>query len=304
VTIRYCVLGFVFAIAVACGGSKPTGPTPVPDPGPVVTNAPPVIGKFTVQSTRANAPANFADVLEDVPISVEVSDPEPSSNELKFNWAAAVGTFSGTGRSVTWKAPVNTITPVDVVINLEVVETYISQGKNVDNVVKASTNVRLHNSSKEVGDMAVQFLLDFSTSVLPTNVVMRNFEPDCYGTRDEIGDVNKNRSDFNIIDYRVDAAVTTVRFLGTCAFRNKPGDACARVPVYWKSVAKKDLYNSSGVLALRAGERTEASGFDQLAAKYYPTQKRWWLCDSQFDGTSTSLVGSSRALLPLRGLVP
>ncbi len=303
--IRYGVVGLVIAIAVACGGKKPTGPTPLPDPGPVVTNVPPVIGKFTVQSTRANVPADFADVLDDVQISVVVTDAEPSSTELKFNWSAAVGSFSGTGRSVTWKVPADATTPTDLAINVEVVETYTSQGKSVENRVTASTTVRLHNSLKEVGDLAVQFLEDFSTSSLPTNVVMRNFEPDCYGTNDEIGDVDRNRADFTIIAHRVDSPVTTIRFGGTCAFRSKPGDGCARVPVYWKSVAKRDLYDGSGVLALRAGQQSEASGFDQVAAKYYPSQNRWRLCDSQFDGSSTSFgAGSRRALFPLRGMVP
>lgn len=298
---RSLILALVVAIAGACGGggTTPVGPGPIvtpppPDPGPVVTNAPPVIGKFTVQGTRTKEPPNFADVLEDLPIAVEVTDPEPSGNELKFNWSAAVGTFTGTGRSVTWKAPADATTPADVTINLEVVETFTSQGKSVENKVTGSTTVSLHDSLKEVGDLSRLFLLDFSDSNLSVATVMRNFQPGCYGTGDETLDVARNRADFRIIDHDIGPSKTTVNFGGTCPFRTKPGDACARVPAYWKSAARQNIYDGfTGQLVLRTGEQTEARGVDQLAAYYYADQKRWRLCDSQFDSTSTTLGGGS-----------
>src|SRR5215212_6829807 len=103
---RHLIAAGALVIAVACGGKTPVSPAPIvtppTDPGPVVTNAPPVIGRFTVQGTRTNEPPNFADPSEDVPISVEITDPQPSSTELKLTWSAAVGTFVGTGRSVVW----------------------------------------------------------------------------------------------------------------------------------------------------------------------------------------------------------
>ena len=296
-SIRYCVLGFVIAIAVACGDGKPTGPTPVPDPGPVVTNAPPVIGKFTVQSTRANAPADFANVLDDVQISVVVTDPEPSSTELKFNWSAAAGTFSGTGRSVIWKAPATVTNLNDVTLNLEVVETYTSQGKNVENKVTGSTSLSLHDSAKEVGDMARQFLLDFSDSFI-TNIpfIMRNFQPGCYGTAAETSDVTANRENFEIKQWRVDEATTTINFNGSCPFpgRVSPlGDACSLVRTYWVSIARRDFDTT------KKGDPSIASGIDHVAAFYYPDQKRWRLCDSQY-----ALDANSLRAAQIRGLIP
>jgi hypothetical protein len=75
--------------------------------------------------------------------------------------------------------------------------------------------------------------------------------------------------------------------------------------VYWKSQARRDIFKSTGELALRAGQETEAWGVDHLAAMYYPGQKRWRLCDSQFEGTSTSLRGAtSSAFDVIRGMVP
>ena len=121
--------------AAACSSSTPTNPsvTPPPvDPGPVVNNTPPVIGKFTVQGTRKNEPPSFADVSEEVPVSVEVTDAESPISSLKFNWSPSVGTFSGSGQNVTWKAPAAVDAPTTVTLNVEVVETYTSQGKTVE----------------------------------------------------------------------------------------------------------------------------------------------------------------------------
>lgn len=300
-SLRHVLFAVVLAIAVACGGGGggPVTPSPNPDPGPIGNNAPPTIGTFKVQGSRANEPANFADVSEEVEVSVTVTDPESQISDLKFNWSAAVGSFSGSGAKVMWQAPAEATTPMEVTINLEVIETYTSQGRSVENKVTGSTTVALHDSLKEVAEISRQFLLDFSDSSLGVAHVMRNFEPTCYGTADETTDVSNNRLNFNIIDRNIGPSKTTVSFGGVCSFRNKSGDACARVPVYWKSVAKRDVYDGSGQLIFRPGDETVATGVDQLAARYYSAQKRWRLCDSSFDPDSTSLTA-----LRVKGLVP
>jgi hypothetical protein len=293
-----CVVTLV-AIGAGCGSKTPIGPgpQPPPDPGPVVVNTPPVIGKFTVQGTRTNEPPNFADVSEDVPISVEVTDAESQIGTLKFNWSAVEGTFSGTGPSVVWKAPAAIQAPTDLMINLEVVETYTSQGKSVENKVTGSTALSLHDSVKEVGDMSRQFLLDFSdSSIKDIALIMRNFQPDCYGTADETNQVTDNRRNFQIIDWRVDPARTTINFGGSCPFPARPaqrGDACSYVRTYWKSIVLRTFDD------LRQGDTTIANGIDHVAAFYYRDQKRWRLCDSQYEGDANSL----RAIR-IRGMVP
>ena len=109
-----------------------------------------------------------------------------------------------------------------------------------------------------------------------------------------------NRENFTIIESKVAASATSVKFGGICPFRAKRGDACARVPVYWKSVARKDTYDVfTGELGLRKGQTDEVSGVDQVAAMFYPNQRRWRLCDSQFEVNSTSLRAAS-----IRGMVP
>ncbi len=301
-TPRLLALGALAALAAAaaCGGTTtPTKPGPVtPDPGPVVTNAPPVITRFTVQSTRVNTPPNFSEVLEDLPIVVDIADPEPSSIELKYNWSSSVGTVTGAGRSVTWKAPADAATPADVTIVLEVVETYTSQGKNLENRVSGTTTVRLHNSVKEVGEMARQFLLDFSDSrITDIPFIMRNFQPDCYGTADETQQVTDNRRNFEILTSAVeDPGKTTINFGGSCPFpgRNpQKADACSYIRADWTSRVKRTFDD------LTAGQITTAKGIDHIASMYYRDQKRWRLCDSQYEGLSTL-----KALLERRGLVP
>jgi hypothetical protein len=302
-----CLILALVAATAACSSPTPTNPSVTPpvapppvDPGPVVNNTPPVIGKFTVQGTRTNEPPNFAEVSEEVPVSVEVTDAESAVTDLKFNWTAAIGTFIGSGPKVIWKAPDKLETPTVVTLNLEVVETYTSQGKQVTNNPTGSTTIAAHDSVKEVGEMATRFLLDFSDSSKDTPTVMRNFQPGCYGTADETAQVSNNRANFTIINSSVTLLSTTVRFGGSCPFRNLAGDACARVRVYWKSVAKRDVYDDFGSLYARAGAQVEAGpAIDQVAAMYYRDQQAWRLCDSAFDPGNTSLRAAT-----IRGLVP
>lgn len=266
-------------------------------------NTPPVVGKFTVQGTRANEPPNFADVSEDVPVTVEVTDADPAIADVKFDWTSSaeglgsIGTFVGTGTNVTWKSPAAISTPTNVTLTLEVVETYSSGGKTETNRVSKATTISLHDSEKEVGSMARQFLLDFSDSNLPVAFVMRNWQPDCYGTASETSDVTINRELFEITKHDIGLPSTTVAFGGICprtAKGIKRGDACSLVSYLWTSKFKKDHAESGK----RTGDLTDAWGINQIAAMYYPALKSWRLCDSStFDGGSTLRA-------TLKGLVP
>jgi hypothetical protein len=304
IRIRYfnlaCVVTSVVMMAAACGGKTPTGPGtgPPTDPGPPVTNTPPVIGKFTIQGSKANEPPNFADVSEEVPVSVEVTDAESQIDTLKFNWSAGAGTFSGTGRSVIWKAPATIQAPTELMINLEVVETYTSQGKSIDNKVTGSAPLSLHDSITEVGEMSRQFLLDFSDSTI-TDIpfIMRNFQPDCYGTAEETRQVTDNRQNFRIIEWRVDPATTVISFGGLFPFPLRPpqrGDARALVRTFWRSRVLRTFED------LTAGQETTANGIDHVAAFYYRDQKRWRLCDSQYEASDPVSLRAIR----IRGMVP
>ena len=274
-----------FAASLAgCGGS-PSQPSPAPQPQPPVVspptptpppplNAAPVITGLAAQGTRLREPANLADAGEEIVLTATVSDAETPIERLTFDWSSPIGTFSGQGPTVRWRAPSAVPAPVVVALQLRVVDG--------DQRVERSVNVRVHDHVREVGDMATQFLWDFSDTAIPVDRVMRNFLPGCYGTTDERIQVEGNRVNFVILAASVGPAQVTVDFDGTCPYDRKEGDACSTSRVRWESRKLN-------------GETEIVEGTDQVAAVY--RQDRWWLCDSSFDGrkvggTSTGFLES------------
>ena len=70
------------------------------------------------------------------------------------------------------------------------------------------------------------------------------------------------------------AKSATVNFGGTCPYQNKTGvDGCVQTPAEWKAIDK------------RTGLSETSIGTDQTTAVY--RESRWWLCDSNFNGTTT-----------------
>ncbi len=124
-------------------------------PGP---NPPPVITSLVVRSTRANAPSNFADVGEEVVATATVQDAETPLSGLLFEWSADAGTFTGTGASVRWRAPSGVTTPAQLKVTVKVTEPLDGAPQSVSSTV----TVRVHDSIKEISELSVQFLLDFS----------------------------------------------------------------------------------------------------------------------------------------------
>ena len=171
-----------------------------------------------------------------------------------------------------------------VTLTLHLIEKYGS-GQNLQHDVTGTATLSLHDSAKEVGEMARQFLLDFSDSrIRDVNFIMRNFSRTaCVDPREidsEIDDVSGNRALYNIVDWRIGAAVVLLEFGGRCPFpdssRRKAGDACAIVPSYWDSIRLSD--NTRGAV----------DGSDYLAASYSPRDNRWWLCSSDHSGRVVS----------------
>jgi hypothetical protein len=225
-------------------------------------------------------PTRFADLDEAITVTATVIDAETPSDQLKYEWSADSGTFSGTGREVTWRAPAQATTPAVVRLNLAVVETYQTTNNQglpttAENRVTGSVDIRLHASAKEVRDMAVEFLVEFSQQRVSPDQMVRNFTDSCPGKRAERGQVADNQAKFTITSYSVDPnPPTDVAFGGVCRYRNITGDACSYVAVRWNSVYKSD------------GKPELAVGTDQISAIY--ENNRWWLCDSDFIGTTSS----------------
>lgn len=265
---------FLAVIATGCSGSG-TGPSA--DPPPVTNNAPPVVTSIVVQGTGPREPAQYATLGETVNVTVAATDAETPVAQLTYEWtSSAGGTFSGNAASVTWTAPVAAATPLNATLTLTVTERF---GTNQTNRVTAASVVDLHNSPKEVGDLAVQFLDDFSNQ-RPVDVVMRNFTNKCPTAADERQDVLNQQNAVTVISHTIGTPTTSVPFTGVCGFRSRLGDACSAIPVSWVSRIKS------------TGEISNSSGIDHVTALFEDGQ--WRLCGSDYDEMSSSGASLTR----------
>jgi hypothetical protein len=251
----------------------------------ITTNTLPVIGVMTARGRRPNQPAQLADLDEQIGVTAVVTDAETPPAQLTYEWSSnAGGTFIGSGASVDWRAPLSPpLIPITATLTLTVIERYASVDSSglpvtQENRVSKFITVSVHDSKKEVGDMARQFLLDFSdSSIQDVPYIMRNFTDVgfCAGDKaDETNDVTNNRRNKRITSFRVDPPSVTVNFQGICPYRAKPGDACAQVAVDWRDVS------------LVGGPPSHVAGTDQVTAVYLAAQDRWALCGSDFDGVN------------------
>jgi hypothetical protein len=275
-SLLHAVALWLALILVACDGT-PSRPGPIvpppPSPGPQnpPANSAPTIESLTVQGTSRNQPPRYADANETVDVTAVVRDDETALEQLQYNWTATSGSFTGTGAKVSWRAPADVPSPTTVTLTLEVVERY---GTNLEHKVTRTVDVALHNSAKEVGDMARQFLLDFSnTSLKDWRVVMRNFKesacPPSNEYANERDQVENHYTRFVMHTYTVGAANVTRNFGGAC-YDGVRGDACVSVPVSWDSTDT------------RTSKRATTTGIDHLTAAYSGGDSRWWLCSSRF----------------------
>lgn len=234
-------------------------------------NPPPVITALVAQSTRTNAPSNFADPGEEIVVTATVQDAETPVSRLVFDWTADGGTFTGTGASVRWRAPAGVTTPAQNRLTVKVTEPLDGAPQSVSSTV----TVRVHDSIKEISDLSVQFLLDFSDQKNSPEYVVRHFYTGCAGRAEELVDVTNNRLNYTITSYTIGTPTSaTVSFGGTCAYANKTGvDGCVGTPSQWKAVDK------------RTGLSETSTGTARTTAVY--RSSRWWLCDSNFEGTTT-----------------
>jgi hypothetical protein len=270
-------------VVVTSGGQTATlrnGFTYVaPPPGAVA----PSIQSLVATGSRPNHPANFADLGESLTVSATVP---ALSVPLTYAWTATTGTISGSGPSVTWRAPQSLAVPGRAVISLTVTARYSAPGPGGvmvqhDLPAAASLTVRVHDSAREVGEMARKFLLLFSDSSVPPEVVVQDFLPNCgadgKGREYELSDVIFNRRTFEITAFQVGQPQVTVAFRGRCPFRNRAADACAHIHVVWTSREKS------------TGRSGTVTGIDHVTAIHNGT--RWGLCDSDFEPLSDTGLG-------------
>ena len=167
-------------------------------------NSPPTVGSLTVQAPRKNQPRTLASIGDRMSLTVSINDAETALSGLSLTWSAVpnIGAFSGSGASVQWTAPASITSPQTVVLMLTVVESYVepdSTGLPIprQHSIQRTATVKVHDSVKEVSDMAVDFLTLFSNSALGPEAVLHNFSKTCDGGDgygDEYSDVVDNRA--------------------------------------------------------------------------------------------------------------
>jgi hypothetical protein len=222
-----------------------------------------------------------------IEVRAAVHDDETAADQLQYDWSATTGGFSGTGAAVKWTAPASIPSegPIDVVITLKVTEKYGAPGAapTFQHDTSKTATLSVHDSVNEVGDMARQFLIDFSdTDNKNADNIMRNFGrqcPDPSTVASERSDVINHFTNYKTVSFRIGTPIVTVNFGGTCvitAVRRRAGDACAIVRSYWDAIDVRD------------GSRGAVDGNDYLAASYSSADKRWWLCSSDYQGRSVS----------------
>jgi hypothetical protein len=197
-----------------------------------------------------------------------VEDVETSGERLQYQWTADVGTFSGEGASVSWRAPASVAEPVNPAITLTVIETYTVNGvQQTNRAVLTTVAVRVHDSRAELAELVDSFLDDFEDSTVPPSTCVRNFSDRCPGKRAELADVQFNRDHYIMLPAsRHSAATVTI---------TEP----------W---ARAEMRAScTFVSRIKAtGQTGTASGTCRLTGVY--ELDRWWLCASSFTGTTTN----------------
>ncbi|MGE0705009.1 MAG: IPT/TIG domain-containing protein [Vicinamibacterales bacterium] len=242
---------------------------------PAGANTAPIIQGIAARGTRQNEPPRFADLSEVINVTATIVDSETPASLLEYRWSAPAGTFSGDGRAVTWRAPAAFQTPGTVILSLEVRERYTAPGPGGLSIehehrVQNTITVRVHDSVKEVGEMARQFLLRYSDSSISPERVVEDFLEECNGREEEYEQVVDDREEARITSYEIGQPQVTVSFDGVCPFRAREADACSQMSVDWRDVE------------LETGVPRHTWGVEHVTALY--RNSRWGLCDADIDG--------------------
>ena len=230
-----------------------------PSVGP---NTAPTVGSLSVTAPRQNQPARLATIGDRMTLTVTINDAETALSGLSLTWTALpnIGTFSGSGASVQWTAPASTTSPQVVVLMLTVLEQYQEPDANGlpiqrEHRVQRTATVKVHDTVREVSEMAVDFLTLFSDSNLGPEAVLHNFSQTCDGGDgygDEHRDVVNSRNDVVILSHSITPpTVFEYAFDRSQACSRKastPGDVCVEVPVQWtdRVIVTNEVRNVSG----------------------------------------------------------
>ncbi len=274
--MRLWKLAALTLLAAGCSGpvTPPTGPTPISPnpntvPGPAPTpNNPPRILAVIVSTERA-------EVGDQVTVTANVSDDETPADSLKYEWTAPAGSFTGTGRVVTWKAPTGAGAVGSHKLTVAVVDQYGTPVQPAEHRVTAvSPAIRVEDSDASIRGLVLQFLDDFTHPEVSPQACVRNFSDSCRGKALELTDVTNNRLNFTILPSQSSYTISSVtinpaRTLATTLARCK-----------FTSIVKQ-----AGPWG-KPGDTTVATGNCRLTATY--ENQQWRLCESSLGATNTA----------------
>ena len=249
----------LLVLAAGCG-DPPIAPDPPPPPPPPV-NTVPVIESVTVSADRVEVDAH-------VTVTAAVRDLETPPERLQFAWTANAGSFSGSGLSVTWRSPKGPATPADYTLTLTVTEVYGTGQQHM--VTGSSPPVRVHDSPREVADIAMRFLGDFANSSVLADAAVRDFADSCTGKRDERDQIQDNRRKYTI---QASTLIPRETRIQSSVFAEQ------RVSCEFISTIKNCIPSDGP--DCRVGATEHVRGDCDLTAVY--EQRRWWLCTSNFN---------------------
>lgn len=253
--LRRCgLLALTVAIA-SCGSGSP--PTPVSPPPPVVKNLAPVIRSVELEHPRVEAGTS-------VKVVAVVEDAETPPEQLQYEWTASAGTFTGTGREVTWQAPADVTAALDVTFSLTVVESAVPVNRTTFAV---PAPVRVHDSVRELTALVSGFLDDFTNDRVSADDCVRHFTDSCSGKASERRDVERVRTSFTMLDsssYSIRSVTVTEPW------------SRAQMSARCDFVSRE---KATGIVGT-------SRGTCRLTAVY--ENNRWWLCDSHFDSLTTA----------------
>ena len=272
-------------VVVTSGGRTATLTRGFTFVAPSGANQAPVIESIRSIGSRTNQPSGFADLDETITLVATVTNVETPASALTYTWNGP-GAFSGSGATVSWRAPAMlSSTPSTVIVALTVTELFTEGGVGHTNTASRTFLVDVHDSQKEILDMGEDFLTLFSRSEVPADQVLHDFSTTCdggAGRRSEKNDVDRNRRDFiqDFSKFRITRRPpVTFNFGGYCASPNGPrrADACSTFTVHWEVIYRNPP---------DTGKREIADGTDYVTAVL--EDKRWFLCHSDFRGTVTN----------------
>jgi hypothetical protein len=257
-------LAFFASIAAFACTSTPTSATSTPPP--VTANDVPSITALTLSSNRAEAG-------QDIQATAVVQDADTPVDQLGYDWSASPvkGTFSGSGRQVTWTPPRGRA-PELYTLTLKVTEKYVENGGGKEHTIAATASVHYNDSNQEITAIGLRFLTElFPNFSVPAAQAVQDFSDSCRGKAAEQSDVANNRINFHILSGTyTDTSVTFnsdrtfADMFGTCIFEDIPTNLAN--PFFRR--------------------RERITGICHLTATY--ESWRWFLCDSTFRGIDTS----------------